>query len=47
MNAVLKRKVDYKKKELPEFLDELKKVIDEQEHELERAIINEGKYPVQ
>ena len=32
---------------MPEFLDELKKVIDEQEHKLERAIINEGKYPVQ
>ena len=44
MNAVLKRKVDYKKSELPEFLDELRKVIDEQEHELERAVINKGKY---
>lgn len=42
MNAVLKRKVDYKKSELPAFLDELRKVIDEQEHELERAIINKG-----
>ena len=44
MNAVLKRKVDYKKNELPEFLEELRKVIDEQQHELERAIINKGKY---
>ena len=34
MNAVLKRKVDYKKSELPAFLDELRKVINEQEHEL-------------
>lgn len=44
MNAVLKRKVEYKKSELPEFLEELRKVIDEQEHELERAVINKGKY---
>ena len=44
MNAVLKRKVDYKKNELPEFLKQLKNVIDEQQHELERAIINKGKY---
>ena len=44
MNAVLKRKVDYKKNELPEFLEQLRKVIDEQQHELERAIINKGKY---
>ena len=44
MNAVLKRKVDYKKNELLEFLEQLKKVIDEQQHELERAIINKGKY---
>ena len=44
INAVLKRKVGYKKSELPEFLDELRKVIDEQEHELERAVINKGKY---
>ena len=44
MNAVLKWKMDYKMSELPEFLDKLKKVVDEQEHELERAVINKGKY---
>ena len=44
MNAVLKRKVDYKKNELPAFLEQLKKVIDEQEEELVRAIIDKGKY---
>ena len=32
------------KSELPEFLDKLKTVIDEQERELERAIIDRGKY---
>ena len=44
VNSVLKSKVDYKKSELPEFLDKLKSVIDEQERELERAIIDRGKY---
>ena len=44
INSVLKNKVDYKKSELPEFLDKLKSVIDEQERELERAIIDRGKY---
>ena len=44
MNAVLKNKVDYKKSELPEFLDKLKEVINEQEREFERAVINRGKY---
>ena len=42
INAVLKHKVDYKKNELPDFLDKLKSVINEQERELERAIIGEA-----
>ena len=41
MNAVLKSKVDYKKSE---FLEKLKSVIDDQEREIERALINRGKY---
>ena len=44
MNAVLKSKVDYKKSELPVFLKKLKSVIDEQQSELEWAIIDHGKY---
>ena len=44
MNAVLKNKVDYKKSELPEFLEKLKEVINEQEREIERAVINRSKY---
>ena len=44
INALLKRKVDYKKNELPSFLEKLKEVIDDQERELERAIIDRGKY---
>ena len=41
INAVLKRKVNYTKSELP---DRIKKVIDEQQREVERAIIGRGKY---
>lgn len=44
INAMLKNKVNYKKSELPEFLEKLRSVIDEQEKELERAIIDCGQY---
>ena len=44
INALLKNKLDYKKQELPAFLDKLKETIDEQERELERAVIDGGKY---
>ena len=41
LNAVLKHKVNYKKNEVPAFVDRLKNLIDEQ---LERAVIGRGKY---
>ena len=44
VNAMLKRKVDYKKNELPNFIQHLKEVIDEQQREIERAVIRRGKY---
>ena len=44
VNALLKNKLDYKKLELTVFLDKLKEVIDEQEKELQRAVIDHGKY---
>ncbi len=44
LNAMLKRKVNFKKNELPEFVRLLKQLIDEQERELERAVIGRGKY---
>ena len=44
INAVLKWKVNYKKSELPDFIDIIKQVIDEQQREVERAIIGRGKY---
>ena len=40
-NALIRIKMDYKKHEL---LDKLKEVIDEQERELECAVIDRGKY---
>lgn len=43
INAMLKKKVDYKKSELPQFLEKLRSAMEEQK-ELERAIINRGKY---
>ena len=44
INAMLKKKVDYKKNELPAFMNHLKQIIDEQDRELERAVIGRGKY---
>ena len=44
VNAILKRKLDYKQSELPEFIDKVKEVITEQQREVERAVISRGKY---
>lgn len=43
-NFLLKHKVDYKRNELPVFLDKLQELIKEQEREFEKAIIGRGKY---
>ena len=43
-NAILNRKADYKKNELHVFINHLKQVVDEQEKEVERAVIGRGKY---
>jgi hypothetical protein len=47
MNALLKRKVDFKRSELPLFIEKIKEVVTEQQKEVERAIINRGKYQFQ
>ena len=39
LNAVLKSKVDYKKSELPVFIEKIKKLVSEQHKEVERAIV--------
>ena len=44
INAVIKSKVDYKKTDLPIFIEKLKELEKEQQSELERAVIGRGKY---
>lgn len=44
VNALLKNQVEYKKSDVPVFLDNLQAAIDEQQKEIERAIIDKGKY---
>ena len=44
VTTVLKSKVNYKKSELPVFIDKLKEVIKEQDEETERAVISHRKH---
>ena len=44
INALLKIQVQHKKSDVPLFLEKLKAAIDEQQREVERAIIDKGKY---
>ena len=44
INALLKNHVQSKKGDVPLFLDKLKAATDEQQRELERAIVDKGKY---
>ena len=46
-NAVLKTKVNYKRSELPEFMQSILELVREQQHELERTAIRRGKYRFQ
>ena len=46
-NFVLKNKVDYKRSQLSVFVEKLKQVIDDQEREVEKAVIQRGKYRFQ
>lgn len=43
-NYLLKHKVNYKRSELPEFLDKLRQLIQDQQSEVEKAVIGRGKY---
>ena len=44
VNALIKSHVSYKQSQLIELTDKLKEVVDEQEKEVERAVIGRGKY---
>ena len=46
VNAMLKKKVDYKRNKLPQFLHHLKALIDEQEQEIQKAVVNRSKYTI-
>lgn len=43
-NSIIKAHVSYKPSQLMEFVNHLKEVVDEQEREVERAVIKRGKY---
>ena len=45
-NAVLKQKVNYKRNKLPVFLEKIKELIREQDSEIEKAVIDRGKYMI-
>lgn len=44
VNNLIKQKVDYKRHELPSFIGKLRELCDEQEREVERAVVRRGKY---
>jgi hypothetical protein len=44
MNRVIKEKTQWKKSQLPEFLDRMKELVCEQQCELEKAVIGTGEY---
>ena len=46
INSVIKAHVSYKPSQLMEFVDKLKELIDEQEKEVEQAVIGRGKYRI-
>lgn len=43
INALLKRKLDYKKQELPVFIDTVKELVSEERQDVEQALLNCGK----
>lgn len=46
INNIIKVKVQYRRSELPQFIAKLQKLCNEQESEVERAILHRGKYPL-
>ena len=44
LNDILKRKVNFKKNELPTFVNLLRELVNEQDREVEHAIIGRRKY---
>ena len=44
INAMLKAKVDYKRSELPVFVQKMRELAHDQQREFERALINKGNF---
>ena len=44
VNVILKQKVEYKRSELPVFIQKLKQLVSDQRKEFERAVINQGNF---
>lgn len=44
INNVLKVKMDYKRNELAKFVEKLHELVDDQRHEVEKALVGCGKY---
>ena len=44
INAIIKAKVQYKCNELPQFISKLHELASEQQQEVEKAMIGQGKY---
>ena len=43
-NRILKDQVEYKSAELPDFINKMRGLLEEQRHEVERALISTGEY---
>ena len=44
INAVMKVKVDYKRNQLPVFIAKMQELVSEQQTEVKKAVLNQGKY---
>jgi len=44
INSVIKTKVQFKRNELPQFITKLKELVEDQQREVEKAVIGRGKY---
>ena len=44
INAMLKQKMDYRRSELMTFIEMVREIVDDQQKEVERAIIGRGKH---
>ena len=45
-NKILKDEVEHKRSELPDFVDKMRTLLEEQRNEIERALIGTGEYRI-